>query len=504
MGNGGRQRRDGTPKRVRLTSGDHAGPKDKKRRKPRTAQPDRAQSKSSAAQEWKKLFARLDEMKRRDAARGKVQRSAVEQVATSTQRRSTSTASLTRGVEVSEVGDTLRHVNDLLSKVLGLQPSWTAANTEEMKARGVIIRQELPELLRTHGPVLAEALGTRFDDLGVEGRDGTGLKTEIPWVRVFSREQSPSATTGWYVVYLFSAAGDRVYLSLNQGTTVWNGGDFKARKVEDLKARVGWARPILAGQVAGRPELREEIQLDASGQLGRGYGPGNVVAIEYARDVLPSQDVLIEDLVYMLGLLRTVYEAERLAPHIPGDPAPEVLEAERTAAVVAGRRTRRAARSMRSGQGFRLTAGERRAIERHSVGVATAFFEAQGWTVKDVGDRESFDLLLKRGEERLHAEIKGTTSAGQDVILTRAEVEKQRQYYPANALVVVHSIDLDRTAAEPVASGGVLHCTSPWEIADDDLTVISYAYRTAVPRIVDAANPQRSLAMPLENSWRRS
>ncbi|MFE0866431.1 MrcB family domain-containing protein [Streptomyces rochei] len=371
-------------------------------------------------------------------------------------------------------------MNDLLSKVLELQPSWTAANTEEMKARGVVIRQELPEFLRAHGPALADALGTPHDNLGVEGRDATGLKTEIPWVRVFGREQSPRATTGWYVVYLFSAGGDRVYLSLNQGTTVWNGGDFKARKAEDLRARVGWARPILADQIAGRPELHDEIQLDATRPLGRGYGPGNVLAFEYSRDALPSQAVLIDDLRYMLGLLRTIYEAERLAPHIPGDPAPEVLEAERTAAIAAGRRTRRAARPMRSGQGFRLTAGERSAIERHSVAAATAYFEAQGWNVKDVGNRESFDLELKRGEEVLRVEVKGTTSAGHDVILTRAEVEKQRRYYPANALVVVHSIVLDRTAAEPIASGGVLHCTSPWEIADEDLTVISYAYRTAV------------------------
>ncbi|WP_405903161.1 DUF3578 domain-containing protein [Streptomyces sp. NBC_00656] len=372
-------------------------------------------------------------------------------------------------------------MDDLLGSVLDLQGAWTASNTDEMRKRGVHIRQGLPALLREHSAALANVLGVAVEELGVEGRDGTGLKTEIPWVRVCAREQSPSATTGWYVVYLFSAAGDRVYLSLNQGTTVWTGGDFKARKVEDLRARVGWALPLLAERMATRSDLHQAISLGARTQLGRGYEPGNVVAVEYFREALPSQDVLIMDLLYMLSLLRIVYAAELLAPHIPGDPTPEVLEAEQSAAVVAGRRSsRRATRPTRSGQGFRLTAAERRAIERRSVHVATHFFEAQGWSVKDVGDRESFDLLLRRGEERLHAEIKGTTSAGNDVILTRAEVEKQRRYYPANALVVVHSIVLDRTEEEPVASGGVLHCLSPWLIADEDLTVISYAYRTQV------------------------
>ncbi|MEU5440999.1 MrcB family domain-containing protein [Streptomyces griseofuscus] len=371
-------------------------------------------------------------------------------------------------------------MEDLLIKVLDLQPSWTSKNTEEMKTRGIVIRQEIPSRLREHGAALAAALGTTPDELCIEGRDGTGLKTEVPWVRVSGREQSPSATTGWYVVYLFSASGRRVYLSLNQGTTIWTGGDFKARKPEDLQARVGWARPLLAEAMAARRDLHEVIELDARTSLGRGYGPGNVAAIAYDRDHLPEQEVLIADLLFMTGLLRALYREERLAPHIPGDLAPEVLEAEQSAARTAGRRTPSGTRPRRSGQGFLLTAEERKAVELHSVRMATEHFKAQGWSVKDVGAKESFDLLLSRGEERCHAEVKGTTSAGTEVILTRAEVEKQRRYYPHNALVVVHSIRLDRTGSKPTTTGGVLHCTSPWVVQDEDLTVISYAYRTPV------------------------
>lgn len=365
---------------------------------------------------------------------------------------------------------------------MDLQPSWTSKNTPEMRARGVIIRQELPSALRRHAAALAQALDAAPSPggLGIEGRDGTGLKTEVPWVRVFGREQSPSATTGWYVVYLFSATGQRVYLSLNQGTTIWTGGDYKARKAEDLRARVGWARPLLAEAVATRQDLQETIQLDARTPLGRGYGPGNVVAIAYERDSIPGQDVLLADLLFMTGLLGNLYEKERLAPHIPGDPAPEVLEAEQSAARTAGRRTPSGTRPRRSGQGFVLTASERKAIEDHSVRMATEYFKERGWSVKDVGAKESFDLLLSRGDERCRAEVKGTTSPGTEVILTRAEVEKQRTYYPHNALVVVHSIKLDRTGDEPTTSGGVLHCTSPWAVHDEDLTVISYSYHTPV------------------------
>ena len=391
---------------------------------------------------------------------------------------------------------TLPSVDDLLSRVLELQPSWTATNTEAMRERGVVIRQHLPDLLRTDSGRLTAALNVSPDGLGVEGRDGTGLKSEIPWVRVFGREESPSSTTGWYVVYLFSASGQRVYLSLNQGTTIWTGGVFKPRRIEDLQARVDWARPLLAAGTAARPNLHETIQLDARTPLGRGYGPGNVLALAYERDQLPRQDSLLEDLRFMAGLLGVLYEAEKLAPYIPGDPTPEVLEAEQGAARTAGRRTPRGTRPGRAGQGFLLTVDERRAIEHHSVRMATEHFEAQGWTVKDVGDKESFDLLLTKGERRLYVEVKGTTSAGREVILTRAEVEKQRKYHPDNALVVVHSIELDRAAAEPATFGGVLHSTSPWVVEDEDLTVISYSYRTQVGMSSGEAAEERALLPP--------
>ncbi|MFE2078014.1 hypothetical protein [Streptomyces misionensis] len=65
----GRQRRDGSAKRVQLTSGDHAGPKDKRGKPARTMAPDRGHKKAAAKREWKALFERLDEVKRREAER---------------------------------------------------------------------------------------------------------------------------------------------------------------------------------------------------------------------------------------------------------------------------------------------------------------------------------------------------------------------------------------------------------------------------------------------------
>ncbi|MFI7038402.1 MrcB family domain-containing protein [Microbispora rosea] len=367
-------------------------------------------------------------------------------------------------------------MDELFKEALDLQHEWSAQNTSAMKRRGVVVRHELPAQLREHVDALASAMGVPANDLGIEGKDGTGLKTEIPWIRVFSRERSPSATSGWFVVYLLSATGDRVYLSLMQGTTVWNGSDFTPRKPAELRARVDWALPLIAGRATGRDDLVREIRLHArKSQLGAGYEAGSVVALEYERDNIPDSKILAQDLIFMVELLSDVYEAEASSPYVPGNRAPEVLEALEAAAMTAGRRGGRLKR-----QGFRLSAEERRAIELYSVRMATDYFEAQGWSVTDVGERESYDLLMTKGAERLHAEVKGTTSTGGEVVLTRAEVETQRSLSPHNALVVVHSIVLDRSTTPPTVSGGTLRCASPWTIEEDDLTVVSYLYRTGL------------------------
>lgn len=371
---------------------------------------------------------------------------------------------------------TLTTMDSLWREALDLQQLWTARTTPAMEERGRLIRRQLPEKLRAVLPQLASALGVEEAELGIEGSDGAGLNAEIPWVRVFDQRRSPGATTGWYVVYLVSATGDRVYLSLMQGTTVWTGGMFAPRKQADLKARVDWARPLLADRLTGRTDLLTDITLQGNkSKLSRGYETGNVLAIEYRRDTVPDPAVLLSDLLFMCELLREIYRGEDLASYVPGDPNPEVVEAQEAAARTAGYRRRAA-----TGQGFRASAEERKVLELHGVRLATEHFEQQGWSVKDVGAKESFDLLLKRGDERLHVEVKATTSPGTQVVLTRAEVDRQRELAPHNALVVVHSITMDRGAAVVTASGGVLECISPWNIAADDLTVISFAYNTGM------------------------
>lgn len=366
-------------------------------------------------------------------------------------------------------------VDELLSEVLDLQRVWQAKNTEPMQRRGVVVRTEIRAWLRERAQALAAAMQIPLEDVGVEGKDGAGQKAEVAWTRVYSKSRTPSATNGWYIVYLFSGDGKRVYLSLNQGTTEWIAGELKPREPAALKKRINWAFPLIDQVAAERTDLLTEIHLNARTKLGKGYEPGNVVAIEYQRDSIPSSEVLSKDLLFMARLLGCLYTAADMSTYVPGDLPLEVREAKQSAATTANRRS-----AGKGGQGFLLTAAERGAIEKRSVLLATEHFEVQGWTVKDVGATKPYDLHLTRGDEKLHVEVKGTMSDGSQVILTRAEVESQRKFAPDNALVIVHSIELDRTTEPVSASNGVLHCISPWTIEDETLTVISYVHRTGL------------------------
>lgn len=132
-----------------------------------------------------------------------------------------------------------------------------------------------------------------------------------------------------------------------------------------------------------------------------------------------------------------------------------------------------------SGQGYGLSAAERRAIEMRAVEVTTTYLESETgghWTVRDVGSTHSYDLHATRGAETLYVEVKGTTTAGAEVLLTRNEVELHRAMHFHNMLAIVTGITLDRRGEAPSATGGDLEVTSPWRIADESLVPLAYRY----------------------------
>lgn len=354
-----------------------------------------------------------------------------------------------------------------LQRVLELQSSWSSTNTGEMDERGRLVRNGVTAWLRSHEVALSAAIGISVSEFFVEGRDGTGRKTRVPWTRFGSRERSPSATDGFYIVYLWAFDGSAVYLSLNQGTTDFENGEFVRKPLNVLASRVKWARHVVAEWASGRTGLAPLALLDVGeASLGRGYELAAIASIRYTVNAIPKDDQLLADAVSFAEALGKLYEAHTKAP-IPYE-IPELVDLQDAADNAAGNtlRTR--------GTGFRQSKEERDLIELHAIKVAEAYYGADGWKVKSVG--APYDLELTRGAETRTVEVKGTTSRGEMVVLTEGEVKHHTKAHPNNALVVVRGIVLDKSTSPPTVSGGVLFERQPWTISPDALRVISYQY----------------------------
>jgi hypothetical protein len=84
-------------------------------------------------------------------------------------------------------------LQEMLVEVLDLQKVWTSSNTDKMKERGLLVRKGIPQALTTE----VTNLGSGKAYLRVEGSDGSGSKTRVPWVRLFDPKHSPKPTAGW-------------------------------------------------------------------------------------------------------------------------------------------------------------------------------------------------------------------------------------------------------------------------------------------------------------------
>jgi len=366
----------------------------------------------------------------------------------------------------------MESLKDVLAQVLALQPLWTSTNTPEMKARGELIRHAGPNALRMQATSLAKNMNLKPDDLLIEGRDGTGPRSEIPWFRFASRDLSPGATDGWYCVYLFRADGSAAYLSLMCGSTRWDGSTFVPRDESELQSLTSWAQTIVgdrlrslsvSSKVAG-----ESMDLRAArGPLGKAYELSNAFAIQYPADNLPSSEELLADAQDFALLLGDLYEQVREGEE-PGSLSPEAVEATASA-------NRAAGRFSKSGTGFRRSATHRRAIELAAMQSARAWLESDGWTVVDRSSSSPFDFECKREGVKLYVEVKGTTSRGSQIVLTRNEVLFHQDKFPQNALIIVSKIEVNESGVASTSNASV-RVVRPWAVEAEKLQVISYTY----------------------------
>lgn len=243
-------------------------------------------------------------------------------------------------VELDRLSQTMR-------RICLLQRRYSEANTALMQRRGQLIRKALPQSLALSRGDFARILNISADEVTIEGRDGTGLKSQVPWVRLAWEAISPSANEGWYCVFLFRKQGDGVYLTLMHASTRWEFHSPRPRPRAETTALVSWCRSLLREDIAADPSLAQTPKLSDKNDLAGAYERSTAIAKFYARDAMPTDDTIIADLTKFIALLARVYEATLLLR----SPTSPDREAEHAQAVLVSPEKERG----RKGQGFGST-----------------------------------------------------------------------------------------------------------------------------------------------------
>ena len=81
------------------------------------------------------------------------------------------------------------------------------------------------------------------------------------------------------------------------------------------------------------------------------------------------------------------------------------------------------------------------------MGLALGHYSAIWPEVVDVSARQPFDLLCRNGDRELRVEVKGTTSRGLSVLLTRNEVRHAQANAEKVALFIVSEIKSSNAGA---------------------------------------------------------
>ncbi|MGX9977219.1 MrcB family domain-containing protein [Staphylococcus gallinarum] len=133
-----------------------------------------------------------------------------------------------------------------------------------------------------------------LNDYEIKGSIGNGQFASVPWVAIMNPDVTDATTKGFYIVFLFSADGEKVYLTLNQGATYFN--DKKVDSSEILKISKS-----IYGILESPKSKLVDIHLNADTSLGKSYEPTTISGFEYYINDIPDSSVIERDINKLLN-----------------------------------------------------------------------------------------------------------------------------------------------------------------------------------------------------------
>jgi hypothetical protein len=348
-------------------------------------------------------------------------------------------------------------IKDTVRRIAELQLSYSSENTTHMSERGVLIRQTLTQELKEHFDTFKTRLGSFAKDLSIEGKDGIGRKTEAPWVRLYSKELSPSATTGYYVVIHFSIDGQRCYVTIGCASTKWNNesGDLTKHSIDELRKKTAWARDVIEKGNGPSSRFKDKITLGARAALPKSFEDATALAeLHYINQF--DEQAFLDSINDALSCLRIIYDSTTQLSDLPNS---EISESEIEGIINPNRVT--------SGgrQGFGLNAKEKKQVELRAMNLTEEHLKNLGYSISDTSKNNPYDFLAQKNGEAIKVEVKGTTSSNVDsVTMTHNEVNLHIQEKGKTALAIVSGIKLTNRGENPTCEGGTLEFINGWDI----------------------------------------
>jgi len=158
---------------------------------------------------------------------------------------------------------------------------------------GTFFRNQIPNAIYQTGIVDSE---THL----ITGSVGQGNWATVPWICIFDRKITTSATKGVYIVYLLAKDGKTLYLTFNQGCTEIRQNNSKANTIRIMRQK--------AAEIASKIDSRgfasdDRINLGIGlTELAELYQKGTIFYKAYRQGNIPSDEDLKDDLRKMMDI----------------------------------------------------------------------------------------------------------------------------------------------------------------------------------------------------------
>lgn len=186
------------------------------------------------------------------------------------------------------------NMREIIEKILN---EYVPAKNEAFTGHplGSYFRNDIPRKIYDTGLVDS-------NDYLITGSVGQGNWAMVPWVCIFDRSITTTATKGVYIVYLLKKDGTSLYLTFNQGCTEIRNSHSKRETISIMRDK---AEEIISRIDARGFRSDQEINLgDGLTDLGELYQKGTIFYKEYRKGAVPNEDELQDDLEKMMAIYR--------------------------------------------------------------------------------------------------------------------------------------------------------------------------------------------------------